>query len=176
MPSGHSQAAAVIAYCAVDVLRQTAVSRTLLRMRGLLLWAGFVLAQAAMWTSRLYISAHFPHQCVLGCLVGLLVVRSGIEIRLCYTFTPQYSGLVQGCVHPRLLGAAAGGAAAAGGGGAAAELAGGARGAGGGRPRPRLVPGAGPGTLQGPALDIRGHHAPVRPRQVSKGVAIDLKL
>ena len=91
MPSGHSQAAAVIAYCAVDVLRQTAVSRTLLRMRGLLLWAGFVLAQAAMWTSRLYISAHFPHQCVLGCLVGLLVVRSGIEMKLCYTFTPQYS-------------------------------------------------------------------------------------
>ena len=83
MPSGHSQAAAVIAYCVLDVLRQTAGARSLLRMRGLLLWAGFVAAQAAMWTSRLYISAHFPHQCVLGCLVGLLVVRSGFEIQLC---------------------------------------------------------------------------------------------
>ena len=71
-PSGHSQAAAVVLWCLTDVLGgvrpQLPVS--------LLLWAVLIGGQGLMWTSRLYISAHFPHQCVLGGVAGLVVVRS----------------------------------------------------------------------------------------------------
>ena len=35
--------------------------------------------QGLMWTSRLYISAHFPHQCLMGCVVGLTAVRLDIS-------------------------------------------------------------------------------------------------
>ena len=74
VPSGHSQAAAVIAFCLLDSgLGLSALSR----VRGCrpLLWLLFLAAQLLMWTSRLYISAHFPHQCLLGFMVSLLVVR-----------------------------------------------------------------------------------------------------
>ena len=33
-----------------------------------------------MWVSRLYISAHFPHQCLMGFVVGLITVRCDIFI------------------------------------------------------------------------------------------------
>ena len=70
LPSGHSQAAAVIAFCLVDTV--TNMSRPALRP---LLWTVFLASQVLMWTSRLYISAHFPHQCLLGFIVGLIIVK-----------------------------------------------------------------------------------------------------
>ena len=38
------------------------------------------LIQVLMWVSRLYISAHFPHQCLMGFVVGLITVRCDIFI------------------------------------------------------------------------------------------------
>ena len=73
VPSGHSQAATVIVFCLVDCCLSSSWCRT----RGCrpLLWLLFLAAQMMMWTSRIYISAHFPHQCLLGFMVSLLVVR-----------------------------------------------------------------------------------------------------
>jgi len=70
VPSGHSQAAALIVYCLLDILapRRSKVS-------SLILFLVFMLMQSSMWISRLYISAHFPHQCLLGCVVGVAAAR-----------------------------------------------------------------------------------------------------
>ena len=74
VPSGHSQAAAVIVFCLVDCgLGVSAICRA--RWSRPLLWLLFLAAQLLMWTSRIFISAHFPHQCLLGFIVSLLVVR-----------------------------------------------------------------------------------------------------
>ena len=98
VPSGHSQAAAVILWCLTDVLRSARPSLSL----GL--WAVFIAGQVnirgplncrqltvtspqvLMWTSRLYISAHFPHQCLMGFVVGLLAVRYH-QCYLCHFIT-----------------------------------------------------------------------------------------
>ena len=94
VPSGHSQAAAVILWCLTDVLRASARP---LSLSSLGLWAVFIagqvntrlffgnklfngLTQVLMWVSRLYISAHFPHQCLMGFVVGLITVRCDIFI------------------------------------------------------------------------------------------------
>ena len=69
VPSGHSQAAATIMFCLLDSISGHMTRGTCL------LYIIFVISQVLMWSSRLYISAHFPHQCLLGCAVGLLVIR-----------------------------------------------------------------------------------------------------
>lgn len=68
-PSGHSQAAAVIWSCLVDTGTGLAQGY---RLQG---WVVFLTMQLMMLFSRCYIGAHFPHQCLMGCGVGLLVVR-----------------------------------------------------------------------------------------------------
>ena len=74
VPSGHSQAAGVIVFCLVDC---SLSSFSWCRARGCRpgLWLLFLVSQLMMWTSRIYISAHFPHQCLLGFIVSLVVVR-----------------------------------------------------------------------------------------------------
>lgn len=69
LPSGHSQAAAVIWFCVTD-----AVTARLGRGK-LLGWILFITMQVLMFFSRTFIAAHFPHQCIFGCLTGLAVVR-----------------------------------------------------------------------------------------------------
>merc|ERR1711936_809315 len=65
VPSGHSQATAVIWFCLVDTV-------TGCLGRGKVLgWLIFLSMQMSMFLSRIYIAAHFPHQCLLGFLVGL---------------------------------------------------------------------------------------------------------
>ena len=73
VPSGHSQAAAVIVFCLVDCCVSSSWCRS--RASRTVLWLLFLASQILMWTSRIYISAHFPHQCLLGFIVSLLVVR-----------------------------------------------------------------------------------------------------
>jgi len=69
-PSGHSQASAVVWFALVD----TAIS--LLPSVQLPAWSLFMLMQLLMFLSRTFIAAHFPHQCILGLLTGLLIVRT----------------------------------------------------------------------------------------------------
>lgn len=40
-----------------------------------LLWTAFVLIQGLVIMSRMYIAAHFPHQCLLGLLLGVSVAK-----------------------------------------------------------------------------------------------------
>eukprot|EP00090_Calanus_glacialis_P002478 TRINITY_DN11863_c0_g1_i2.p1 TRINITY_DN11863_c0_g1~~TRINITY_DN11863_c0_g1_i2.p1 ORF type:complete len:269 (+),score=50.18 TRINITY_DN11863_c0_g1_i2:602-1408(+) len=69
VPSGHSQATVVIWFCLVDTI-------TGCLGRGRLLgWFVFFLMQMSMFLSRIYIAAHFPHQCFLGFFVGLIIVK-----------------------------------------------------------------------------------------------------
>lgn len=35
-----------------------------------MLWAVYIIIQALVIMSRLYIAAHFPHQCLLGLILG----------------------------------------------------------------------------------------------------------
>lgn len=67
--AGHSQAAAVVAYSLLDILTLASPARTVLFP---LL---FLPAQVLTLLSRIFISAHFPHQCLLGLLAGLAAVR-----------------------------------------------------------------------------------------------------
>ena len=99
VPSGHSQAAAVILWCLTDVLRSARPSLSL----GL--WTVFTAGQVLMWTSRLYISAHFPHQCLMGFIVGLLAVRYMVQLMLPVCLIITF--LAQDILPARLLGAVA---------------------------------------------------------------------
>merc|ERR1711893_540498 len=69
VPSGHSQAAAVIWFCLAD-----AISPTLGRFSWVV-WLIFFGMQILMGLSRVFIAAHFPHQCILGFIVGLVIVK-----------------------------------------------------------------------------------------------------
>jgi len=69
VPSGHSQATAVVWFCLID-----AVTSCLGRGK-VLGWMVFFIMQVAMFMSRIYIAAHFPHQCFLGFFVGLIIVK-----------------------------------------------------------------------------------------------------
>jgi len=69
VPSGHSQAAAVIWFCLVDTVTGC------LGWGKLLGWVVFFFMQLSMLLSRIYIAAHFPHQCFLGFFVGLIIVK-----------------------------------------------------------------------------------------------------
>lgn len=40
-----------------------------------LLWTGYVIMQTLVIMSRMYIAAHFPHQCLLGVLLGVSIAK-----------------------------------------------------------------------------------------------------
>jgi len=69
VPSGHSQAASVIWFCLADSL-----VGCMSHGRGIV-WMLYVFMQISMFFSRVYIAAHFPHQCLLGYVVGLIIVK-----------------------------------------------------------------------------------------------------
>jgi hypothetical protein len=68
--SGHSQSAAVIFYSLLDII--TLGSPT---TRPLLFPLLFLPPQVLTLLARIFISAHFPHQCLAGLLVGLAAMR-----------------------------------------------------------------------------------------------------
>ena len=83
VPSGHSQAASVIWFCFADSL-----VGCIGHGRGIV-WMLYVFMQISMFFSRVYIAAHFPHQCLLGYVVGLIIVKkfyvksSWIQMKAC---------------------------------------------------------------------------------------------
>jgi len=68
LPSGHCQASFVVWYCLLDSLAQP-------RSRHLVFVVVFVPLQILMMASRIFIAAHFPHQCISGFLIGALCVQ-----------------------------------------------------------------------------------------------------
>lgn len=78
-PSGHSMAMSAVWYvltqCIVDhVIRPSNLSGSRKTQATQAAWAVFALVQSLVVMSRLYIAAHFPHQCALGLILGNLSV------------------------------------------------------------------------------------------------------
>ena len=63
-PSGHQQATAVVWLCLLDAVQAGP------RLGRLV----FTAVQLAMFLSRVFIAAHFPHQCLAGLLAGTALV------------------------------------------------------------------------------------------------------
>lgn len=80
-PSGHSMAMSAVWYVITHSLVHQVVrswpglSATARRNATLALWGVFAAFQLLVITSRIYIAAHFPHQCLLGLYLGVLTAR-----------------------------------------------------------------------------------------------------
>ncbi|KAK4011046.1 LOW QUALITY PROTEIN: glucose-6-phosphatase catalytic subunit 1 [Daphnia magna] len=80
MPSGHSMAMSAAWYVVVQsfvdrVVKPSKMSASLKQQSIQLLWAAFVVIQTLVVMSRMYIAAHFPHQCALGLFLGVSVAH-----------------------------------------------------------------------------------------------------
>nr|WED30158.1 glucose-6-phosphatase 2 [Penaeus vannamei] len=79
MPSGHAKLNAAMFYILVSAFNEMVVKNTTLlsqkqrawASRGL--WASYAIWMMLVLVSRTYIAAHFPHQCVAGALIGLMM-------------------------------------------------------------------------------------------------------
>jgi glucose-6-phosphatase len=79
-PSGHSMAMSavwyVIAHAVVErVIKPSNMSSMAKQYATTLAWGVFAIFQVLIISSRLYIAAHFPHQCFLGLVLGVSVAR-----------------------------------------------------------------------------------------------------
>ena len=75
MPSGHSMAMSAAWYVVVHsfierVVKTSKMSPSMKQQSTHLLWGAFALIQTLVIMSRMYIAAHFPHQCFLGLFLG----------------------------------------------------------------------------------------------------------
>jgi len=70
-PSGHSQASAVLIYCLIDSVLTSFPS-----FPRRLAFLFYFIFQSFIWLSRTFLAAHFPHQCILGFTIGLIIVNN----------------------------------------------------------------------------------------------------
>lgn len=81
MPSGHSMAMSAVWYVIIHAVAQQVVAASpwlgaaARRRLTAALWGVFALFQLLVMTSRMYIAAHFPHQCFLGLYLGVVTAR-----------------------------------------------------------------------------------------------------
>jgi len=68
VPSGHSQSSYLIWYSVLDTLLEQKPSNVVFLLV-------FLPLQVLMMSARIFISAHFPHQCLLGFLVAALCIQ-----------------------------------------------------------------------------------------------------
>ncbi|XP_071532945.1 glucose-6-phosphatase catalytic subunit 1-like [Panulirus ornatus] len=79
MPSGHAKLNAAMFYVLVSTFNNMVLKKTSLLSEGQRVWSCRVMWMAyATWMTlvilaRVYISAHFPHQCIAGALLGLMI-------------------------------------------------------------------------------------------------------
>lgn len=79
MPSGHAKLNAAMFYILVAAFNAMVIDRTSLisdkkkKQIKQLLWLAFVVWIVLVVTARVYVAAHFPHQCVLGAIIGFLI-------------------------------------------------------------------------------------------------------
>lgn len=79
-PSGHSMAMSAVWYVLTQsvidhVIKPSNLSSTRKMQATQAAWAVFATVQALVVMSRLYIAAHFPHQCALGLVLGVALAR-----------------------------------------------------------------------------------------------------
>ncbi|XP_060572797.1 glucose-6-phosphatase 3-like [Ruditapes philippinarum] len=69
-PSGHAMVTSSVVFCLVLSLIQNTRPRLLVQC---ILWIAFTLFMVAVNVSRLFIATHFPHQVILGTLMGIIL-------------------------------------------------------------------------------------------------------
>ncbi|XP_076059781.1 glucose-6-phosphatase 3-like [Oratosquilla oratoria] len=79
MPSGHTKVNAamffviVSALCTLVIRKSTVLSKAQRLWTERIMWIGYVIWLVMVITSRVYIAAHFPHQCIAGAIVGISI-------------------------------------------------------------------------------------------------------
>lgn len=72
-PSGHAMVTASVWYILIEALLKRQSSESKGNIFSKIAWAIYTIILAAVSLSRIYIAAHFPHQCVLGGIIGVAV-------------------------------------------------------------------------------------------------------
>lgn len=82
-PSGHAMCSASLWYVIVESFLQKigAINKNN-NMLSSMCWSTYTLILAAVSMSRVYIAAHFPHQCVLGMVIGITVAMTVSKINI----------------------------------------------------------------------------------------------
>lgn len=85
-PSGHAMVTAAVWYIILDSLLQafrTYTNKNLPTLAKPITWAMYVGLLVSVSVSRVFLGCHFPHQCVAGALLGLMVAKwvSSLEIK-----------------------------------------------------------------------------------------------
>ncbi|XP_067121170.1 glucose-6-phosphatase 2 [Centruroides vittatus] len=82
-PSGHAMCSASLWYVVVEsLLRKVGAINKNSSVLSSMCWSTYTLVLAAVSLSRVFIAAHFPHQCVLGMAIGVLVAMAAGKIDL----------------------------------------------------------------------------------------------
>lgn len=95
-PSGHAMVTAAVWYIIFDALlnkhnRTQSKSSLVAKM----CWALYTLMVCAVSLSRIYLAAHFPHQCLLGMIMGVAV---GMLVSHCDTNSVSRRGYIFGAL------------------------------------------------------------------------------
>jgi len=72
-PSGHAMVTAAVWYILIEALlrqRGTLTKRSILNR---ICWSSYTIVLCCVSLSRIYLAAHFPHQCLLGTVIGVAV-------------------------------------------------------------------------------------------------------
>jgi glucose-6-phosphatase len=72
-PSGHAMVTAAVFYILVESLLRQHGTQTKSSMVNRFCWALYTLILCTVSLSRVYLAAHFPHQCLLGSVIGVAV-------------------------------------------------------------------------------------------------------
>lgn len=72
-PSGHAMITAAVFYILVESALRNRGTQTKSHMVNRFFWAVYTLILCTVSLSRVYLAAHFPHQCLLGSAIGVAV-------------------------------------------------------------------------------------------------------
>jgi len=72
-PSGHAMVTAAVWYILVESLLRQRGTLTKRSMLNRMCWSLYTIILCMVSLSRVYIAAHFPHQCILGMVIGVAV-------------------------------------------------------------------------------------------------------
>lgn len=80
-PSGHAELQAALNFAIVHFLTTKVFRKGSGQcLSGMILWPAYCALVIAVSLSRLYIAAHFPHQCILGALIGFTIAYTMVDM------------------------------------------------------------------------------------------------
>lgn len=72
-PSGHAMVTAAVFYILIESLLRQSRSQTKSAMVNRFVWSVYTVILCTVSLSRVYLAAHFPHQCIMGSIIGVAV-------------------------------------------------------------------------------------------------------